>query len=165
MNDIPVICIVAGRSDTGKTTFMEKLIQELVQRGYKVGAVKSDTHGFDIDIPGKDSWRFAQAGAKSTTIIGPDKYAIIQKTEHKREIEDVIPLIEDVDIILVEGYKASSRPRIEVIRKEKGTEIISPSEYLIAIVSDVKGLNASVPVLDINDFQGVVDIIVKKYLE
>lgn len=165
MNDIPAVCIVSGQSDTGKTTFMEKLIQELVQRGYEVGAVKSDTHGFDIDIPGKDSWRFAQAGAKSTTIIGPDKYAVIQRTEQKQEIEDVIPLIGGVDIILVEGYKASTRPRIEVIRKEKGTKIISPSEYLIAIVSDVEGLNTAVPVLDINDFQGVADILVKKYLE
>lgn len=165
MNDIPVVCIVSGRSDTGKTTFMEKLIQELVQRGYEVGAIKSDTHGFDIDIPGKDSWRFAQAGAKSTTIIGPDKYAMIQRTEHKREIDDVIPLIEGVDIILIEGFKASTRPRIEVIRKEKGTEIVSPSEYLIGIVSDVEGLKATVPVLDLNDFQGVADILVKKYLE
>lgn len=165
MNDIPVVCIVSGRSDTGKTTFMEKLIQEFVQRGYEVGAIKSDTHGFDIDIPGKDSWRFAQAGAKSTTIIGPDKYAMIQKTEHKQEIDDVIPLIRGVDIILIEGFKASTRPRIEVIRKEKGTEIISPSEYLIGIVSDAEGLKASVPVLDLNDFQGIADILVKKYLE
>lgn len=82
MANIPLICIVAGQSETGKTTFMEKLIVELVKRGYEVGAVKSDAHGFEIDVPGKDSWRFAQAGAKSTAIIGPDKYAIIQKTEY-----------------------------------------------------------------------------------
>jgi molybdopterin-guanine dinucleotide biosynthesis adapter protein len=163
MADIPVICIVAGRSETGKTTLTEKVIREFVQRGYKVGAVKSDAHGFDIDVPGKDSWRFAQAGAKSTAIIGPDKYAIIQKTEIKRELDDIIPFIKEVDIILVEGYKASTRPRVEVVRKERGTQIISPLEYLIAIATDVEGLDTSVPILDINDYEGVVNIIVNKY--
>ena len=70
MSNIPVICIVSAVSNTGKTTLMEKLIGEIVRRGYKVGAVKSDCHGFEMDVPGKDSWRFAQAGASATAIVG-----------------------------------------------------------------------------------------------
>lgn len=160
--DVPVICIVAGRSGTGKTTFMEKLINELVRRGYQIGAIKSDAHGFEMDYPGKDTWRFAEAGAKATAIIGPDKYALIQKTESKKNLQEVAAMIEGVDLILAEGYKASGYPRIEVVRKEKGTEIVSAPELLIAVVSDVEGLSATVPVLNINDFCEAADLIVRK---
>lgn len=164
MSNVQIISIVSARSGTGKTTFMEKLIRELVERGYKVGTIKSDAHGFEMDVPGKDSWRFAQAGAKATAIIGPEKFALIQKTEQKKNLNEVAAMIEDVDLILVEGYKTAEKPRIEVVRREMGTEIISPLEYLIAIVTDVKEIKNSVPIFAIDDYQGVADLIVAKYL-
>jgi len=164
MHDVPVICFVAAKSGTGKTTFLEKLIREMTDRGYQVGVIKSDAHNFEIDVPGKDSWRFSQAGAKATAIIGPDKYALIQKTENKHDLEAIIPLIKDVDIILVEGYKAAKRPKIEVIRREIGTEIISSLENLVAVLTDVEELAAPVPKLNINDSSGVADFIIKYYL-
>ncbi|NLL51486.1 MAG: molybdopterin-guanine dinucleotide biosynthesis protein B [Peptococcaceae bacterium] len=164
MADIPVICFVAAKSGTGKTTFLEKLIREMTSRGYELGVVKSDAHSFEIDVPGKDSWRFSQAGAKATAIIGPDKYALIQKTDSKRDLEDVLPLIQGVDIILVEGYKAANRPKIEIVRRERGTEIVSGLENLIAVVTDVKELKVPVPLLDINDYQGVADLIEDRFL-
>lgn len=160
MENVPVICVVAARSGTGKTTFLEKLIKEIVARGYRVGTVKSDAHGFEMDVPGKDTWRFAQAGAKATAIIGPDKYALIQKTDGRKDLEEVIKMIEDVDIILVEGFKASGMPRIEVVRKEKGTGLVSPPEYLIGVVTDVRDLDAPVPVLDLEDIQGAADLLI-----
>lgn len=162
--EVPVICFVAAKSGTGKTTFLEKLIKEIVGRGYEVGTIKSDAHGFDIDKPGKDSWRFAQAGSKATAIIGPDKFALIQKTPSKKDLEEVVAMIEGVDIILVEGYKFSNRPRIEVVRSEMGTELVSPVEHLIAVITDVEGLSVPVPVLNINDVEGVADLIIEKYL-
>lgn len=162
--DIPVICFVAAKSGTGKTTFLEKLITEITKRGYRVGVIKSDAHRFDIDKPGKDSWRFAEAGASSTAIIGPDKYAVIQKTETKKDIEDVIPMIENVDIILVEGFKMSQRPRFEVLRRELGVEIVSPLENLLGIITDVQELSVSVPLIDINDYPRVADMIISLYL-
>jgi molybdopterin-guanine dinucleotide biosynthesis protein B len=164
MSVIPTICIVSAVSNTGKTTFMEKLISEMVQRGYKVGAVKSDCHGFEMDTPGKDSWRFGQAGAKATAVIGVDKYALIQKTEEKKELDEVIRLIEDVDIILVEGFKMTNKPKIEIVRQEKGIEIISRTEELIAVVTDVIKLAASVPIYSLGDYRGVADFIIEKYL-
>jgi molybdopterin-guanine dinucleotide biosynthesis protein B len=164
VNDVPVICFVAAKSGTGKTTFIEKLIREMTERGFKVGVIKSDAHRFDIDKPGKDSWRFTEAGARSTAIIGPDQYAVIQKTEAKKDIEDVIAMIEGVDIILVEGFKMSQRPRFEVVRRELGTDIVSPLENLLGVITDIHDLAVPVPLIDINDFQGVADLIIEKYL-
>ena len=164
MGDVPILCIVAAGSGTGKTTFMEKLIKEMVQRGYRVGTVKSDSHGFEMDVPGKDTWRFAQAGAKATAIIGPNKFALIQQTEYRQELDDVVKMIQDVDIIFVEGYKMSARPRIEVVRREKGEHFISPIENLVAIVTDVAELSAPVPILDLEDIKGTADLIERKYL-
>ncbi|NLO97716.1 MAG: molybdopterin-guanine dinucleotide biosynthesis protein B [Peptococcaceae bacterium] len=164
MADIPVICFVAAKSGTGKTTFLEKLIKEMVNRGYELGVVKSDAHNFEIDVPGKDSWRFAQAGAKATAIIGPDKYALIQKTDQKSDLEYVLPLIQDVDIIFVEGYKAANRPKIEIVRREMGTEIVSDLENLVAVVTDVKELQVPVPLLDINDCGEAADLIEDRFL-
>lgn len=163
MGNVPVVCVVAARSGTGKTTFLEKLIKEMARRGYRVGAVKSDSHGFEMDVPGKDTWKFSQAGATATAIIGPDKYALIHKTDHRKDLDEVVSMIEDVDIILVEGYKMSTRPRLEVVRREKGTEIISPVEYLIAVVTDVEEIDVQVPVLNIDDIKGAADLLLEKY--
>lgn len=164
MNNVPLVCIVSASSGTGKTTFMEKLIKEMTGRGYRVGTVKSDAHGFEMDVPGKDTWRFAQAGAKAAAIIGPAKFALIQQTDKKKDLEDVVRMIEDVDIILVEGYKMSSWPRIEVVRREKGNRPISPEEYLLAIVTDVDELEAGVPVLPLDAAGAAADLIVRNFL-
>ncbi len=158
-NTVPVVCVVSASSGTGKTTFLERLIKEVVNRGYRVGTIKSDSHGFEMDVPGKDTWKFSQAGAKATAIIGPDKYAIIHKTDHRKELDQVIAMIEDVDIILVEGFKMSTLPRFEVVRRERGTDIVSPIEYLIAVVTDVKEIDVAVPILDINDIQEATDLL------
>ncbi|MGI6451851.1 MAG: molybdopterin-guanine dinucleotide biosynthesis protein B [Desulfitobacteriia bacterium] len=164
MSKIPIISIVAARSGTGKTTFLEKLIAELTARGYRVGAIKSDAHGFAIDVPGKDSWRFAEAGARATAIIGPNKFALIQQTEQKRSLDEVAALIEDVDVILVEGYKTADKPKIEVVRKEICPEIISPWEYLLAVVTDLEDIPVPVPVLALDDYAGAAELIISKFL-
>lgn len=164
MADVPVICIVSAVSNTGKTTLMEKLIGEMVQRGYKVGAVKSDCHGFEVDQPGKDSWRFTQAGAQATAIIGLDQYVLIQQTSHKIKMDQVIQKMENVDIVLVEGFKMANKPKIEVVRREKGVKIVSAAEELIAVVTDVTELSITAPIFALDDLFGVVDLIVERYL-
>lgn len=164
MKQVPLVSIVSARSGTGKTTFMEKLIGELVRRGYKVGAIKSDAHGFEIDVPGKDSWRFTQAGAVATAIVGPRKFALIQETKAKKDLDEVAGMMEGVDLILVEGYKMALKPRIEIVREEKGREIISPPEYLVAVVTDVPDLKAPAPVFSFEDYAKVADLIIAKFL-
>lgn len=163
MSRVPLVCIVSGRSGTGKTTFMEKLIEELVGRGYRVGAVKSDAHGFEIDVPGKDSWRFTQAGARVTALVGPDKFALVEKTEQKKDLDEVAALFKGVDLILVEGYKTAEKPRIEVVRAAKSREVVSPAEYLWAVVTDVPDLPVPVPKFSLDDYPGVADFIINKF--
>lgn len=164
MKQVSLVSIVSARSGTGKTTFMEKLIKELVQRGYKIGAIKSDAHGFDIDVPGKDSWRFTQAGATVTAVVGPKKFALIEETETKKDLDEVAGMIRGVDLILVEGYKMAQKPRIEIVRSEKGRNIISPPEYLVAVVTDIPDLAAPAPVFSFEDHPQVADLIVERFL-
>ncbi|ADY57343.1 molybdopterin-guanine dinucleotide biosynthesis protein B [Syntrophobotulus glycolicus DSM 8271] len=165
MDNIPVVCIVSKNSGTGKTVFLEKLIAQFCGRGYRVGTVKSDTHGFEMDIPGKDTWRFTKAGAKAVGIIGPDKYALIQQTDSKKDLDQLTEMIEDVDIILVEGYKKSAKPKVEIVRKAKGTEIVSAEKDLLAVVTDVRELSVSVPVFALEDCVQVADMLIEKFLK
>jgi cyclic pyranopterin phosphate synthase len=164
MGKVPIISIVAACSGMGKTTFLEKLIRELVQRGIRVGSIKNDAYGFEIDKPGKDSWRHAQAGATATAIIGPEKYAVIHKTQERTNLEKVAAIFENVDIILVEGNKRGSQPKIEVVRAEKGRQVTTPEKDLIAVVTDVEDLSVTVPSFHINDYSGVADFLQEKYI-
>ena len=164
MSHIPVICIVSAVSNTGKTTVMEKIIAEIVGRGYKVGAVKSDCHGFEMDVPGKDSWRFAQAGAAAIAVVGVNQCAVIQRTKEKKDLDEVIGLMKDIDIAIVEGFKLTGKPKIEVVRQEKGHRTISPDNELVAVVTDVEELVSSAPKFGLTDYAEIADFIVKKFL-
>jgi len=158
----PPIVAVVGKSDAGKTTFLEKLIRELKQRNIKVGTVKHDVHGFDIDKPGKDTWRHAQAGADAVIISSPTKVAIIQKVEQEMSLDQVAELISNVDIILTEGYKRSDKPKIEINRRAHSTELLCAPEELIALVSDT-AWEIGVPVFDLDDAIGVAALLEQKY--
>ncbi|HEX3015676.1 MAG TPA: molybdopterin-guanine dinucleotide biosynthesis protein B, partial [Desulfobacteria bacterium] len=95
----PVISIV-GKSNVGKTTLIEKLIAELKRRGFKVATVKHDVHGFEIDIPGKDTWRHAQAGADVVVISSPQKLAMINRVEQELELDQICAQVQGVDLII-----------------------------------------------------------------
>lgn len=161
---VPVICVVASRSKTGKTTLMEGLIRELTRRGYRVGAVKSDCHGFEMDIPGKDSWRLGQAGAQATAVIGPGRYAVIQRTEDKRDLDEVAGLMRDVDIILAEGFKHADKPKIEVVRQAMGDTLVSRATERVALVSDVDWGAVSTPVFGLDDYPAIASFLADTYL-
>src|SRR3972149_11227924 len=111
---IPVVGVV-GKSNVGKTTFLEKLIAELTRRGWRVGTIKHDAHGFDIDKPGKDSWRHAQAGSRAVAISSPEKVAVIKQVSREVTLDELASLVAgEGDIVLCEGYKRSEQPKIEV---------------------------------------------------
>lgn len=162
---IPIISIV-GKSDSGKTTFLEKLIPELVRRGYRVATVKHDVHGFEVDREGKDSWRHKQAGAHTTVISSPKKVALIRDVEKDLTLAELREkLIQDVDLILSEGYKKDVQTKIEIFRTEKHKELLCTKEdNLVAIVSD-KEFNIGVPCFFLDDVKGVADFIEKKFLQ
>ena len=162
---IPIISIV-GKSDSGKTTLIEKLVPELTRRGYRVATVKHDVHGFEVDREGKDSWRHKQAGAHTVVISSLKKVALIRDVEKDLTLEEIREkLIQDVDLILSEGYKKDIQPKIEIFRKEKHKELLCTKEdNLIAIVSDKK-FKVGVSCFFLDDIKGVADFIEKKYLQ
>jgi molybdopterin-guanine dinucleotide biosynthesis protein B len=160
---IPVVTII-GKSKSGKTTLLEKLIPALRQKGYRVGTVKHHSHsGFEIDQPGKDSWRHARAGSQHVVIAAPDKIASYRFTETENSLDEVLAEFRDVDIILVEGYKRAGKPAIEIVRAERGIELIGSSEQWIAVATDTR-LAFPIPQFDLDDVQGLVDLIETTFL-
>jgi len=162
---IPIISIV-GKSDSGKTTLIEKLVPELTRRGYRIATVKHDVHGFEVDQKGKDSWRHKQAGAHTVVISSPNKIALIRDVERDLNLEEIREkLIQDVDLILSEGYKKDVQSKIEVFRKEKHKELLSTKEdNLVAIVSD-QDFNVGVPCFHLEDMKGLSNFIEKEFLK
>jgi len=165
----PVVSIVA-KSGTGKTTLLEKLIAEMKQRGFRVAAIKHDAHRFNIDHEGKDSWRLTAAGADTMLVTSPEKLAMVKQYAKEYEpslTESVATYCSDVDIVLTEGFKKSTMPKIEVHRRERSEKLLCRDEehdsMLIAVASD-SPLEIDVPLYDINDAQGICDLIVEKFL-
>lgn len=159
----PVVSIVAQHSNSGKTTLLEKLLREAKKRSWRVAVVKHDAHEFDMDKPGKDSWRFAQAGADVVAISSPHKMAILENRELERTLDEVLErLPDDVNLIFTEGYKHGSKPKIEVFRSEVHQALFCKPEELIAIASDVK-FEVGVPCFELDDAVGICDFLAEKY--
>jgi len=161
---IPMITFIA-KSGSGKTTFMEKVIAELCSRGYRLATVKHHSHsGFEIDQPGKDSWRQARAGSRHVIIAAPDKIASYRLLEHELTLDEVVLEVRDVDLILVEGYRSAGKPTIEILRAEVGLELISKPELLLALVTDTL-VTAAVPQFGLDDHSQVADMIESRFLK
>lgn len=159
---IPIISVV-GKSGVGKTTFLEKLIAELKRRGYRVATIKHDVHGFEIDRPGKDSWRLAQAGSDSVVIASPQRLALIKCLDREMSLREIAALLTDVDIILTEGYKRGDAPKIEVSRRERGGGLLCTPDELVAIVSD-QAFDLDVPRFGLDDTVGTADLVEGRFL-
>lgn len=162
LDQIPVVSIVGGTSNSGKTTLLEKLIRESKRRDWKVATLKHDVHGFQMDQPGKDSWRHAQAGADVVVISSPQKIALLENVTEDQPLDDVLARIHGVDIIFTEGFKHGNKPKIEVFRSAVHQELFSKKEELIAIASDVTFDNG-IPCFDLDDAQGICDLIAKTF--
>ncbi len=164
MSPVPVVSVV-GRSNVGKTTLMERLIAELKRRGYRVATIKHDVHGFDIDRPGKDSWRHAQAGSDLVVIASPGRVAMIARTPQEFSLDEIVarlPLA--VDIVLTEGYKRGDKPKIEVSRAACGRELLSIPGELLALATDQPYPELAVPQYGLADAAGLVDLIEERVL-
>ena len=146
---VPVISFV-GRSGAGKTTYLEKLVAEMKRRGFRVGVIKHDSHGFDIDHPGKDTWRHAQAGADVVCIASAEKFALIKRTTVEMTLDEVIARVDGVDIIFVEGYRDQGYRLVEIYRSDGTKPPLGLSDKVFAVASDVT-LYPSVPHYDVND--------------
>lgn len=162
--DIPIVSVV-GKSDSGKTTLLEKLIRALSARGYRVGTVKHHVHDFEIDVPGKDSWRHARAGAQVTLVSSPSKLGMIRRMDSELTLPELAELAGDVDILLTEGFKSTARVRIEISRAARSTELISAADELFAVVTDnAEVVPAGVPAFGLEDTDALVDLVEREFL-
>jgi len=158
-HEMPPVVIMAGWSGSEKTTLVEKLLPLLKKKNLKVGTVKHHHAALEIDKEGKDSYRHRKAGADRTIISSPDSFAMISSTDHDPLLDELLPFMHGMDIVIVEGYKREKRPKIEIFRSlvhENPRFIHDPD--LIAIASDTK-LDLKVPVFDIDNPEGLADFI------
>jgi molybdopterin-guanine dinucleotide biosynthesis protein MobB len=159
----PRAIAIVGNSGAGKTTLLERLIPALKRKELRVGVVKHDAHRFDIDHPGKDSHRLTAAGADTMVITSAEKLAVVKQHTASPPIEELLArYFTGTDLVLVEGFRGSSLPKIEVHRKEFHSPLICRGERtdpgLAAVASD-EPLDLDVPVLDLNDPEAIAEFI------
>ena len=160
---MPPVLSIVGKSDSGKTTLIEKIIPELKRRGYRVGIVKHAHHGFEMDQKGKDSHRHRQAGADAVMISSPGQIAMIKNVASEC-LDDLVPFFSDMDILISEGFKRDRAPKIEVYRQERHDRPACLEDTtLLAMVSDTP-LDISVPRFALDDVDGITEFIVARFL-
>ena len=145
---------LAGWSGSGKTTLMTALIPEFVSRGVTVSTVKHAHHSFDIDQPGKDSWRHRQAGAREVMVASAHRWALMHELRGGAEpsLEELLARLSRVDLVLVEGFKRHAHPKIEVYRRVLGKPLLHPGDpCVVAIAADELLAEFSVPFLRLSD--------------
>ena len=155
------IISIVGKSSSGKTTLLEKLITELKRRGYKVAIVKHSHHKDDLDTAAKDTWRFTKAGSELSAINSLDHLAIYRRMDNYFDPRDISNFVLwDFDILLTEGFKGSNYPKIEVHRGGQGKELLTDPKLLLAVITD-EPLDISIPQLAHDDVAGIADVIEK----
>ncbi len=154
---------LVGWSDSGKTTLMVRLLPELVDRGYRVSSMKHSHHGFDVDRPGKDSYRHREAGATEVLVASSRRWALMHELRDAPEpaVETLIARMSPVDLLLIEGFKRHAHPKLEVHRPALGKPLMAGSDpWVVAVASDAPVPEAPVPVLDLDDIPAIGDFIV-----
>ncbi|MDR2262119.1 MAG: molybdopterin-guanine dinucleotide biosynthesis protein B [Enterobacter asburiae] len=161
---IPILAISAW-SGTGKTTLLKKLIPALCDKGIRPGLIKHTHHNMDVDKPGKDSYELRKAGAAQTMVASSQRWALMTETSDEAPL-DLAYLVSRMDhslldLVLVEGFKHEAVPKILLFRRNAGHDIaeLTLDEHVIAVASDI-GLDLPVPVLDLNDVDGIAEFIV-----
>ena len=158
------ILAVVGKSKSGKTTLIEKLIPELKKRGYCIGSVKHAHHGFEIDRKGKDSFRHRAAGADVVVVASPDEIAMVKKVKTD-SLDNLDIFFGDMDLVLVEGYKKTSHPKIEVFdQRSHKVPLRFSKEERIAFVTD-DSVEVDAPLYRTDQIVELCDLIERRYLK
>lgn len=158
-SDIPIIAF-AGRSNSGKTTLLEKLILLLRQRGYRVGVVKHTVRAdVETDLPGTDTRRLWEAGAEHVAFVTPDRIVHTHRYAELPPLEMALAGVGDVDLVLIEGFKYGPYPKIEVVRAARDPALIPDLQGRIACVTDVSDLPCGVPKFAFDDVVGLADFV------
>ena len=153
----------AGWSGSGKTTLIEKLIPLFVKRGLRVSLIKHAHHTFDVDVPGKDSYRHRHAGATEVLVTSSRRWVLMNELRGEREpsFEDQVKHLSPCDLLIVEGYKFAPIPKLEVWRAETGEALLHPNDpHIVAVASDTK-VETRLPQFDLNDHAAIASFIVQ----
>ncbi len=162
----PLVCFV-GKKDSGKTTFLEKLVAHLTAGGNRVAFIKHDVHGIKLDREGSDTWRLSRAGASPAIIAAPGLIASFSKTFDTEADDSLNALVrgagDGVDIVIAEGFKTSHADRIEISRQRRSPRLALPREDLAAVISDRADAAPGVPSFGLNDIEGVATFLKQRY--
>lgn len=153
---------LAGWSGSGKTTLVSRVIPVLRGRGLKIATVKHAHHGFDIDVPGKDSWLHREAGASEVMIVSSRRWAILHELREEAEppFAELLAKLSPVDLVIVEGFKRHSHPKLEVYRAVVGKPLMYPDDdCIVAIATDAPLQEAQLPVLMLDDVERIADML------
>jgi len=158
----PVLCFV-GRSNTGKTTVIERLIPMLKAKGITVATIKHHNHPFEIDYEGKDTYRHKAAGARTAMIVSSRKFALVKDLDRELSLTQIVAqYADDVDLVIVEGYKAERLPKIEVYNfREHTPPVAADDANLLALISDIE-VPARVPVFLRDDIQSIAAFVFRE---
>ncbi|MBY6276199.1 molybdopterin-guanine dinucleotide biosynthesis protein B [Symbiobacterium thermophilum] len=166
MTERPPVLSIVGCGKCGKTTLVERLVAELTRRGWSVGTLKHDVHGFQMDHEGKDTWRHRQAGAKAVCIIGPGQIGLVRSVpEGEFSTADAIALLGSVDLVITEGFKRERFPKIEIFSsaRNEGHLLCGEDPTLIAVAGDLP-VQTALPRFDWNDIVAIADFVEMRLL-
>jgi molybdopterin-guanine dinucleotide biosynthesis adapter protein len=162
----PRIFGLAGWSGSGKTTLMTRLLPELTRRGLAVSTVKHAHHEFDVDKPGKDSWRHREAGATEVMVASAQRWALMHEHRHAPEatLAELIRHMSAVDLVIVEGFKRETHPKLEVHRAALGKPLLWRDDpHIVAVASDTALAGIAVPVLALDDAAAIARFILAHF--
>src|SRR5689334_22827649 len=159
---VPIVCFV-GKSNSGKTTFIERVIPELVRAGYRIATIKHAGHGFDLDTEGKDSWRHKRAGASSVIVVSKGSLAMFSDVSSEIRVEEVRDrfIDHDLDLIIAEGWKSEGFPKVVVVRDRLG-EVPVSTEGLLAVVSNMP-VELAVPTFHPDEIKRLSELLIRHF--
>ena len=154
---------VIGWKNAGKTTLMERLVAEITRRGFSVSTIKHAHHTFDVDHQGKDSWRHREAGAREVLVAASQRWALMSELRGADEpaLAELLARMDPVDLVLIEGYKRDSHPKVEVHRAATGHPLIAPGDPTVRAIACDSALATDRPLLDLDDITAIADFIAR----
>lgn len=159
-NKKPFLITISGVKNSGKTTLITRLIHKLTSLGYKVATIKHDGHDFECDVEGTDSYKHKKAGAYGSAVFSKTKFMVIKEMEDINE-KELIKCFPEADFILLEGFKYSDYPKIEVVRKAVSKNYVCNKESLIAVVTDLDIEFDGIKTIDINDIDEIIKVLLR----
>jgi len=153
---------LAGWSGAGKTTLLTRAIPQLQKQGLRVSVIKHAHHAFDVDVPGKDSWKHREAGAAEVLVSSSQRWALMHELRGEPELglHELLTHLSPVDLVIVEGYKTQGHPKLEVHRAVVGKPLLYPNDpNIVAIASDTRPPNLALPFADLNDVEAIADLV------